>query len=100
MATDRKRKPVDIKVDTPKVDASLVTDGKGNLKATLDTPRVDVEIEKDDKGVHIHLDIDDKEEYEFESNGKSGDMPKGTIWKVTGEFAKIFLKQGLGKLRK
>jgi hypothetical protein len=99
MATDRKRKPLNIKVDTKNVDATLVTDGEGNLKATLDTPKVDVEVTKDSKGLHINVDIDESKEYEFESNGNADTLPKG-IWKVTGEFVKIFLKQGLGKLKK
>jgi len=77
----------------------LQTDGNGNAKATLDTKKVDVEFTKDEEGIHLNVHLDDDKEYEFESNGKSSTLPKG-VWKVTAEFARIFLKQGLGKLKK
>lgn len=100
MSNSKKKKPVDINVETPKVVASLKTDGKGNLEATLDTKHVDIEVTNNAEGLKIHVDIDDDKEYDFESNGVDGNLPKGTVWKITGEFVKIFLKRGLGKIKK
>ena len=43
--------------------------------------------------------LDDKGMYEFVANGSFRTLPKGTVWKVTGETAKIFLERGYGKLK-
>ena len=43
--------------------------------------------------------LDNKGMYEFVANGTFRTLPKGTIWKVTGEIAKIFLQRGYGKLK-
>lgn len=99
-ATKRPRKPIDIKIDTKNIDVEIHRDIDGNVNASIDTKVVDVEIKKDIKGWDVDVHLDDNKEYEFESNGKSDHLPKGTIWKITGEFLKIFLKQGLGKLKK
>ena len=101
MAESKKpKKPLHIKVDTKNVDIEITRDSEGNVNATLDTPVVDAQVIKDKAGVHVDVHLDDDKEYEFESNGKADHLPKGTVWKVTGELVKIFLKQGLGKLKK
>ena len=43
--------------------------------------------------------LDLKAEYEFIANGNFKTLPKGTVWKITGETALIFLKKGYGKLK-
>jgi hypothetical protein len=70
-----------------------------NVEVKIDTEHVDVNFKKDETGVSFDIEIDDRKEYEFESFG-SQHMPKGTVWKVTGELLKIFLKRGIGKLKK
>jgi hypothetical protein len=37
--------------------------------------------------------------YEFVANGTFHTLPKGSVWKITGEAAMIFLKKGYGKLK-
>lgn len=69
-----------------------------NVDVKIDTEHVDVNFTKDESGVSVDIEIDDQKEYEFESFG-TRTMPKGTIWKVTGELLKIFLKRGIGKLK-
>ena len=44
--------------------------------------------------------LDPKGMYEFVSNGTFRTMPKGSVWKVTGESAMIFFKNGYGSLKK
>jgi len=100
MTTGRKiKKPLNIKIDTKNVDVEISRDADGNIKASLDTNLIDVEVSKDQNGVSIDIHLDDDKEYEFESNGKAEHLPKGTIWKITGELAKIFLSQKFGKLK-
>jgi len=93
------KKPIDIKVDTKNVDIEIKRDENGNVKVDVDTKRVDVHFEKTEDKINLDFEIDDTKEYEFESFG-SKHLPKGTIWKVTGEMLKIFLKKGIGKLKK
>ena len=101
MATERKpKKPLNINIDTKNVDIKIQRDEEGNVEASLDTNLIDVEVSKDENGVNVDIHLDDDKEYEFESNGKSEHLPKGTVWKVTGELAKIFLRQKFGKLKK
>lgn len=96
------RKPLNIKIDTKNVDIEIKRDVDGNTTIDLDSPIVDVHVEKTDSGKSIEIDfdsIDDRKEYVFESNGTSKLMPNGTLWKITGELVKIFLKRKLGKLK-
>ena len=46
------------------------------------------------------IEFDDKVIYEFEGNGQSKHLPKGAIFKISGEMLKQFLKRGFGKLKK
>jgi hypothetical protein len=93
------KKPIDIKIDTKNVDIEFKRDSEGNVKVDVDTKRVDVHFEKNQDNTSLDIEIDDAKEYEFESSG-SKHIPKGTILKVTGELLKIFLKKGIGKLKK
>ncbi len=93
------KKPIDITIDTKNVDIEIKRDSEGYVKVDVDTKRVDVHFEKNQDNTSLDIEIDDSKEYEFESFG-SKLMPKGTIWKVTGEMLKIFLKRGIGKLKK
>lgn len=69
-----------------------------NVEVKIDTDKIDVNFKKDESGVSLDIEIDDQKEYSFESFGTQH-MPKGTIWKVSGELLKIFLKRGIGKLK-
>ena len=101
MATSKRpKRPIDIKIDTKNVDIEFHRDTEGNVSASLDTPIIDVEIEKNKNGLTVDVHLDDDKEYEFISNGKTPHLPKGKIWKITGELAKIFLTRGFGKLKK
>jgi hypothetical protein len=95
----RKRK-IDVTIDTPNVDINITRDENGNTNVDIDTPRVDVHATKTDDEFKLDIDIDDAKEYTFEANGKGDHLPKGTLWKISGELLRIFLKQGLGKLHK
>ena len=87
-----------VSVDTENFDAEITKDETG-FKADIDTPRVDVHVEKKDNSFEISIDIDDKKHYECIGTGKDGKLPKGTIWKVTGEILKVFLKKGIAKIK-
>ena len=95
----RKRKPLNIKLDTKKVDIEITRDENGNVTVDVDTPKIDAHYSKDEKGAKLTVEVDDNEFYEFESNGQSSTLPKG-VWKITGEMVKLFLKNGFGKLKK
>lgn len=58
-------------------------------------------IEKDADGVHATIEIDDKVIYEFEGNGQIKHLPKGVLFKISGEMLKAFSKKRfLEKLKK
>jgi hypothetical protein len=95
----RTKKPIDISIDTKNVDVEFHRDSEGNVKIDVDTKKVDAHFTKDEGGLKLDIEIDDLKEYEFESFGNKH-MPKGTIWKISGELLKIFLKRKLGKLKK
>lgn len=95
----RKRKPLNVKLDTKNVDVEITRDENGNVKIDVDTPKIDAKFTKDQNGVKLNVEVNDNEFYEFESNGISKKLPKG-IWKITGEMVKIFIAKGLGNLKK
>jgi hypothetical protein len=95
----RKRKPLNVKLDTKKVDIEITRDENGNVTVDVDTPKIDAHFTKDQTGVKLSVEVDENEFYEFESNGTSTTLPKG-VWRITGEMVKIFLKNGFGKLKK
>lgn len=96
----RKKKAVDVKVDTPNIDATFQRDEEGKVIVDIDSKRVDVHVEKTEDKISIDVEIDDKAVYQFESNGKASRMPKGMVFKITGAMLKLFLKQGFGRLKK
>ena len=92
----RKRKTLDVKIDTKLVDVNIHRDASGEVDVVIDTPIVDAHYHKDSEGKKTFEIIDDAE-YKFESNGSSPHLPKGSIWTITGEMLKNFLAKGLGK---
>ena len=95
----RKKKTLDITIDTKNVDLTIKRDEDGNVHAELDTPRVDVTVDKTAEGTSVDIEIDDDKEYQFISNGTAKTLPKGTLWRITGAMLKIFLKKGYGKIK-
>jgi len=94
------KKPVNIKLDTKNVDIEFNRDENGNVTIEVDTPKIDAHIEKNDAGTSIDIDVDEKQYYDFVSNGENPSMKRGKIWKVTGELLKILIKKGFGNLKK
>ena len=94
----RKKKDLNIKVDLGKTEISLKRDVNGT-QIDVDSRIVDVHIDKNENEISIDVEIDDKTVYEFESNGTSKHMPKGELFKVTGEMVRHFIKRGFGKLK-
>ncbi len=92
----RKKKALDINIDTKFIDVNVVRDASGEVDVTVDTPIVDAHYHKDASGSK-RLEIDMQGTYTFESNGNSPHMPKGSIWVITGEMLKNFLEKKLGK---
>lgn len=95
----KKRKPIKVNIDTKNVDVKFDRDENGNVALDVDTKNVDIHATKTDDAITIDLDINDRDEYTFESNGNSKHLPKG-IMKLTGEMVKIFVRKGFGKLIK
>ena len=95
----RAKKPLDISIDTDKVDVDVTRDAEGNVTATIDTPKTDFKITKNAKGVEVEVKLLDGRTYTFESNGKARTLPRG-LWKITGAMAKLFIAQGFGKVKK
>jgi hypothetical protein len=94
----RAKKPINVKIDTKNIDIEIKRDEDGDVQIDVDTKKVDAHFKKDESGISLDIEIDDQKEYQFESFG-TRTMPKGTVWKVTGELLKIFLKRGIGKLK-
>lgn len=96
----RKAKATDVSVsiDTPNVDVEIKKTEEG-LTADLDSKRVDIHVEKTADKFSIEVEIDDKKEYEAIATGVNPTMPKGTIWRVTGELLKIFMRKGIANLK-
>jgi hypothetical protein len=95
----RKRKSLNIEIDTKNVDVSIKRDLDGNTTVDVDTPKVDIHASKNSDEFVLDIEIDDQKEYEFVANGKYAHMPKGTVWKITGEILRLFLKKGIGRLK-
>lgn len=92
----RIKKSLNVNIDTKLVDVNIHRDASGVVDVIIDTPIVDAHYHKDAQGKKT-LEIIDANEYNFESNGTSPHLPKGSIWKITGEMLKNFLAKGLGK---
>ena len=95
----RKKKDIDVTLNVNNAELKVKRDITGT-EIDLDTRVIDVHIDKNADGVHATIEIDDKVIYEFVGNGESKHLPKGTIWKITGEMLKHFIKKGFGKLKK
>lgn len=95
----RTKKPVNITIDTKNIDIEIKRDENG-LSVEVDTPKIDAKLTKNEEGLKVDIDINDKDYYEFESNGESKHMVKGQVYRITGEMLKLFLKRGFGKLKK
>ena len=93
----RKRKALNVDIDTKLVDVSYKRDDKGVVDVIIDTPLIDAHYHKDANGKKT-FEIIDAHEYEFESNGIADSLPKGSRWTITGEMLKNFLSRGLGKM--
>jgi hypothetical protein len=94
----RKKKDLNVNVDLGNTEISLKRDVSGT-KIDVDSRIVDVHLESDSDGIDLSIEIDDTKVYEFEANGISKHLPKGTLWKITGAMARHFLKKGFGKLK-
>jgi hypothetical protein len=100
MEKKKRRKKIDISLDTKNVDVTFIREEDGDIEITLDTPKVDAKFTKDEQGIKLDVDINDNDFYEFESNGNSPYLPKGSVWKITGAMLKLFLNRKFGKLKK
>jgi len=95
----RKKKDIDVNINVNNAELKVKRDIKGT-QIDLDTRIIDVHIDKDSSGVHATIEIDDKVIYEFVGNGESKHLPKGVMFKISGEMLKYFIKKGFGKLKK
>jgi len=105
MAEERKKririkkvKDVNVSIDLPNVDVEI-TKNEDGFTADLDSKRIDIHIEKTADKFTFEVEIDDKKEYEAVATGINPTMPKGTIWRVTGELLRIFIKKGIANLK-
>ena len=95
----RKKKDIDVTLNVNDAELTVKRDINGT-EIDLDTRIIDVHIDKDASGVHATIEIDDKVIYEFIGNGESKHLPKGVLFKISGEMLKQFIKKGFGKLKK
>jgi hypothetical protein len=93
-----KVKDVNVSIDTPNVDLEINKTEEG-FTADFDSKRVDIHVEKTADSFSIEVEIDDKKEYEAIATGVNPTMPKGTIWRVTGELLKIFIRKGIANMK-
>ena len=89
MKTPKKKKDININIDTKNVDVK-VTRKNGTTEVKVDTPKVDVELHKDNQGKSIKIDSEpvditiDKGEVKVDVSEQSG---------LIGKIAKILLKR-------
>lgn len=95
----KKKKVLDIDIDTNRVDIEIDRDAEGNLEVEWDGKHIDGKYTKKGDKVTLEVEINDDESYVFEGNGSNRKLPKGAIWKLTGAVIKGFLKRGWGKLK-
>jgi hypothetical protein len=100
MERKKRKKKIDVTLDTKNVDITFKREEDGDIEITLDTPKLDAKFIKNEEGFSLDVDVNDNDFYEFESNGKSKHLPKGTVWRITGAMLKLFLQQKFGKLKK
>lgn len=95
----RKKKDVDVTLNVNNAELKVKRDIEGT-EIDLDTRIIDVHIDKTSTETKVQVEIDDKVIYEFVGNGESKHLPKGALFKITGEMLKHFIKKGFGKLKK
>jgi hypothetical protein len=95
----RKKKDIDVTLNVNNAELKVKRDIKGT-QIDIDTRIIDVHIDKTETEVKVEIEVDDKLIYEFVGNGESKHLPKGAIFKITGEMVKHFIKKGFGKLKK
>lgn len=95
-----KKKELDITIDTKRLDIDIDRDADGNVDIEWDGKHVDGKYSKHGNKVSIEVEINDQDTYLFEANGTNRRLPKGAIWKLTGQVIKGFLKRGWGKIKK
>ena len=95
----RKKKDIDVTLNVNNAELKVKRDIKGT-EIDLDTRIIDVHIDKTADEVKVQVEIDDKVIYEFVGNGESKHLPKGVMFKISGEMLKYFIKKGFGKLKK
>jgi hypothetical protein len=95
----RKKKDIDVTLNVNNAELKVKRDIQG-IEIDLDTRIIDVHIDKTEGATKVEIEIDDKVIYEFVGNGESKHLPKGILFKVTGEMLKHFIKKGFGKLKK
>ena len=95
----RKKKDIDVTLNVNNAELKVKRDIQG-IEIDLDTRIIDVHIDKTEGATKVEIEIDDKVIYEFVGNGESKHLPKGVMFKITGEMLKHFIKKGFGKLKK
>ena len=95
----RKKKDIDVTLNVNNAELKVKRDVTGT-EIDLNTRIIDVHIDKSEGETKVEIEIDDKVIYEFVGNGESKHLPKGAIFKITGEMLKHFIKKGFGKLKK
>lgn len=85
--------PGDVSVD-------VTIEKNGDFNAELDTDKVDVSVEKTEEKLKISVEFDKSQHYEIIGNGVSKHMPKGKVFKVIGNMARILIEKGVAELKK
>jgi predicted PilT family ATPase len=96
----RTKKPLNVDLKIGKTDVHIERDANGNVDVDVDSKNVDVHFSKDEHGVDLEIEIDDKQIYQFVSNGSNKHLKAGAIVKITGQMVKYFIKRGFGNLKK
>lgn len=96
----RKKKSINVKVDTKNVDVEFDRDENGDVEFNIDTKKIDANYRKVGDEYTLEVDIDNDGIYDFVANGNAKFMEKGQVWKVTGKVLKMWLKSKFGKRKK
>jgi hypothetical protein len=81
----RKKKSINVKVDTKNVDVEFDRDENGDVEFNIDTKKIDANYRKVGDEYTLEVDIDNDGIYDFVANGNAKFMEKGQVWKVTGK---------------
>ena len=91
----RKKKSVNVKVDTKNVDVEFDRDENGDVEFNIDTKKIDANYKKVGDEYTLEVDIDNDGIYDFVANGNAEFMKRNQVWKVTGKVLKLWLKYRL-----